>query len=356
MKKICFVSYTNLYLVPYIKNYIACLEGTCDVIVWNRHDVKDYFDKCNIIEYSKVIKDNQSSKLKKIKAYLGYTRFVRQHISNNKYDVIIFLQSVGALFCTDMLLRKYKSRYIIDVRDYSIEGNMILKKIEGILFDYSCLNVISSKGYCHFLPKNKTYQLVHNYFEIDPTDIKDFKIREKPKIPLRLSYIGLIRFHNQNKKIIDLFSNDERFIVSFIGKNANELSDYISKKSSKNIILIDQFSPEETLKFYKRTDAILNVYGNNTPLLDYALSNKLYYAATLNIPIIVSKGTYMEKISLQNGFGFVLDFEDINIKEKLIEYILNRDMDVFEKKCDIFMKNVSVINADFSKKIKEIIN
>lgn len=104
------------------------------------------------------------------------------------------------------------------------------------------------------------------------------------------------------------------------------------------------------MKFYKRTDAILNVYGNNTPLLDYALSNKLYYAATLNIPIIVSKGTYMEKISLQNGFGFVLDFEDINIKEKLIEYILNRDMDVFEKKCDIFMKNVSVINADFSKK------
>lgn len=94
----------------------------------------------------------------------------------------------------------------------------------------------------------------------------------------------MIRYQDRNKKIIDLFNNDDRFQNHFIGKNAFELKDYITERHIKNVRLVDQFPTEKTLDYYAVTDAILNVYGNHTPLLDYALSNKLYLLQLLPYP------------------------------------------------------------------------
>lgn len=124
----------------------------------------------------------------------------------------------------------------------------------------------------------------------------------------------MIRYQDQNKKIIDLFNNDDRFQNNFIGKNAFELKDYITERHIKNVRLVDQFPTEKTLDYYAVTDAILNVYGNHTPLLDYALSNKLYFATALAIPILISKDTFMEKVSLENDFGFVVDFANTKVQ------------------------------------------
>lgn len=194
----------------------------------------------------------------------------------------------------------------------------------------SKLNVISSEGYKAFLPQGRRYILVHNYSDVSVEIIKEFG-KKTQNTPLRLSYIGLIRFQEQNKKIIDLFANDKRFLLQFIGKNAMELEEYVTTHHIENVRLIDQFPSDKTMDFYRNTDVILNAYGNHTPLLDYALSNKLYYAAALRLPILVSKDTYMEKIAVEGGFGFTLDIDDISIKEKFISWINGLDRIEFEK-------------------------
>lgn len=354
MKKICFVSYGNLYLAPYLKNYIDILGEDCDILVWNRHNMKEKYGMCNLYSFSYEVNDNTSRKISKLIGYIKFTLFVGRHLIRKEYDRIIFLQSIGGICNSILLLLKYRNKYIIDVRDYSIEGSHILRYIEKMVINSSLLNVISSEGYKKFLPNNVKYLLVHNYSPIPSLYLEEFHSRErKYSYPIRLSYIGLIRFQEQNKKIIDLFANDNRFVINFIGKNALELLEYIESKKIRNVKLKDCFPPEKTLEYYKETDAILNVYGNNTPLLDYALSNKLYYAAALHIPILVSKNTFMEKKAVEGGFGFTLDFDDEEIKDKLAIYMLNMDRDKFGKACDIFMKQVKQDNQVFSNEIRK---
>lgn len=354
MKKICFVCYGNLYLAPYIKNYLESVNSKCDVIVWNRHSMQEISEH-NIITYNAPTDDNVKSKYKKLKGYIGFSFFTIRQLVKINYDVVIFLQSVGAICTAPLLLTKYRKKFVIDVRDYSIEGNFVLKYLEGLLMDCSKLNVISSEGYKSFLPKGKQFCLVHNYSEIDNGVIDEFQNRPI-HYPIRLSYIGLIRFQEQNKKLIDLFANDSRFQLQFIGKNAFELKKYIEERGVQNVLLIDQFPSDKTLDYYKQTDAILNVYGNHTPLLDYALSNKLYFAAALRIPILVSKDTYMEKKAVNGGFGFAIDFDDVEMKDKLYSYLTKRNKEELFQSCDKFMLGVRKDNQIFLETIKKILN
>jgi len=352
--KICFIVYCNLYLTPYIENYLNVFTNEdCDIICWNRHGIEESRVGCQVISFNKSSKDNHDSKLKKILGYIQFSSFVKQRLSKYNYDLVICLQSIGGVCNVRVLLKHYKKKYIIDIRDYSIEGIPIIRNIEYKLLKNSCMNVISSNGYKHFLPKDCHYQLVHNYTDID-CEIRKRIISRERKPPYALSYIGLIRFQEQNKRIIDLFANDNRFTINFIGKNALELQSYVTERNIKNVNLVDQFPPEQTLNYYAQTDAILNIYGNHTPLLDYALSNKLYYAAALHIPILVSKDTYMEKISIESGFGIAIEFGDSNIKDKLYKYIVGTNQDDFAKQCDSFITKVNNDNILFSKALYNI--
>lgn len=346
--KICFVVYGNLYLAPYIQNYLDVYSNEdCDIICWNRHGVEETREGCNVLSFNSDMSDNKASKVKKLLGYFKYTKFVRKNLKQKDYDLVILLQSIAGVFNARTLLKKYKNKYVMDVRDYSIEGIPIIKNREFKLLRHSRLNVISSEGYKNFLPKDCEYLLVHNYSKVDET----FRTQMANKVyqaPFVLSYIGLIRFQEQNKKIISLFANDNRFKVRFVGKNALELKPFIEENGITNVDLIDAFPPQQTLDFYAQTDAILNVYGNHTPLLDYALSNKLYFSAALSMPILVSKDTFMETISVNNGFGFVLDFEDPDIKDKLFTFMSQCDRQVFKANCDAFIEKVQKDNAHFA--------
>src|SRR5699024_3357369 len=97
---------------------------------------------------------------------------------------------------------------------------------------------------------------------------------------------------------------------------------------------------------YSEADAINNIYGNKTLSVKYALSNKLYIAALLKIPIIVSSETYMEEVIRKYKLGFVLDIENKESKDALNMYLENYDRNELINSCDEFLKDV---NKDIDK-------
>ncbi|HFU4214690.1 TPA: capsular biosynthesis protein, partial [Streptococcus suis] len=123
----------------------------------------------------------------------------------------------------------------------------------------------------------------------------------------------------------------------------------IDENNIKNVKLLDTFKPEDTLKLYQETDLILNLYGNKTPLLDYALSNKLYYAATLYKPILVCPETFMEKMVKKYNIGYSLSLEKEDEKDALFDYIKKLDRKKFILNCDKFMHKVNFENKLFEK-------
>lgn len=350
---ICFITLNNLYLCPYIEKYISLTTTNYDIISWNRHNLIENNNAMSFYQFKCSLGEG-SSKVKKLIGYLRFKRYASKIIKGNNYRLVILLQtSVGILLYRD-LIRKYKNRYIIDIRDYTFENNRIFYKLEKKLIHNSRKTVISSEGYKEFLPQYE-YILVHNDIHIDQKTIDSFREKKQNSGTLRISYIGLIRFHDQIKKIIQKCKDDNRFILRFIGKGSLLLKNFCDEFDVTNVELVDRFPPEETLNYYFSTDIINNLYGNDTPLLDYALSNKLYYAAKLGIPILVCKNTFMEKISKEYGFGYSFDLNDPLACDNLFAFYNSINWTEFFNSCDKFITRVNYENQIFNEQIGTIL-
>lgn len=302
----------NVYLTPYLRFYTSILEEIhydYSVVYWDKNNNEIIEDE----RYVSFSSDN-TNKFGKIIGYLKYRKFVMDIFEKRDFDVIIPLHAIVSFIFYPLLIKLYKNRYIYDVRDYSYERFCLFRLVQKKLVKLSLINIISSEGYKNFLPKAE-YFITHN---IPITDLSAYKQTEnKTTLPIQISYIGLIRFMEQNKRIIQFFKNDKRFHINFIGTNAETLQPYCKENGVENVTLIGTFNPTDTLSYYNKTDLIMNLYGNHTPLLDYALSNKLYYAASLHKPILVCEDTFMETISEKYDIGFTLRMSDLDEKEKL---------------------------------------
>ena len=346
MKAILILS-DNIYLTPYISVYTEIMNKlniSYDIIFWDKNEV----EKLNNYNYYRFFY-RSNNKFSKILGYIKFKSFVIKILKNNKYDIVIPLHMPIYLILGRYIIRNYKDRYIFDVRDYSYEKFLYFKKIETKLVNNSMINIISSDGYKKFLPLAQYF----NMNNVSMQNYEKYKQYNNSKIPIQISYIGLIRFMEQNKKIINFFKNDSRFHLNFIGTNANNLEEYCKEMNVENVTLIDTFPPQQTLDFYKKTDLIMNLYGNNTPLLEFALSNKLYYSALLYKPILVCNDTYMSNITQKYNLGFTLLLKDKGELDELFSYIINLNRHEYIESCDSFIENVNIEN---DKTIKEISN
>lgn len=356
-RKICFISLDNIFLVPYFNNYKEILKNNeYDLIFWNKNTdgKKDNFNleqKGKVYSFNYKILGNEN-KLYKFFGYIKFKNFVQKILKNKNYDRVILLQGQLTVLLATTLLKYYPNKYIVEIRDYFMENNKVYYYLEKKVLKKSRLCIISSEKYKKFLPK-LNYLIMHNF-----TNFENIKVGYKKNSKIVISNIGLIRFNEQNLKFINLFQGDSRFKIRFIGKGANYLKNLAQNKNYnlENIEFIDNLFPEETQKYIEETDLIFNLYGSNTPLLDYALSNKLYYSAQFLKPILVCKGTAMEDISVKKySFGFTFNMENENEKERLYNYYKNIDLKLLKENCDKFLKKVEEENSRTILEIKKFL-
>lgn len=346
---------TNIYLSPYFEKYISIIDCDYDIVYWNRHNMEEKTNAQNQYAFNYFL-DEDKGKISKLVGYIKFRSFAKKILQRSHYDGVVVLTTSVGILLRSVLRKNYCNKYIVDIRDYTLENNFLYLEFEKKLIDDSAFTVISSRGYLEFLPKNENYILTHNNSNINEEQLQRFKNRNKNGSPIVISYIGLIRFHDQNKRIIDMFGGDDRFVLRFIGKDAFTLRGYCKERMAENVELIDWFPPERTLDYYYETDIICNLYGNHTPLLDYALSNKLYYAAMLHIPILVCPDTFMSEISIEYGFGYVLSLEKESEKDELYNYFRNINWDNFIQNCERFNKAVENDNFLFRNRIQVFVD
>lgn len=359
MKNFCIVSFCNIYVLPYANTYIDAIVNAgekCSLLFWDR-DAKngenDNYPNCEKIYYQKKITPD-SSETEKALGYFSALKFFRKIINRENFDGIIFLQTHAAVVCEDILRKKYMRSYIIDIRDYTWEGNKYYYKREKKAILNSYETVISSPAYARFLPKHE-YIIAHNYNPFSNEVIQKVRSRKIDNNLINISFVGTVRFIDMDKKILSLFANDERFCINYFGTGSEVLEQYCADNGIVNSKFHGAFSPEMTTSFYETTDLINNLYGNHNKFLDDALSNKLYHAAQFYMPILVCPETYMEEISLHYNMGFVLDVDDKSSPDKLYRWYSNVDRGKLKIGCDEFIHHVKNDNQSFYKMISHFI-
>lgn len=352
--KICLVGLTNIMEMPYIDKYIDLIDEEYDIIYWDRKLIDESNNASN--KYIMKLKtDVDASPVKKLYGYIKFRRFASKILKRNNYKGVILLTGNTAVLLSDVLLHKYNSKYIIDIRDYFKEHNKWYYEKQKKIIINSNKAIISSEAFKTFLPQHP-YVVAHNSQNINENEIAFYRSREKkPRNPIVISCIGTMRYFDEYKKVLNIFKNDVRFVIKFIGSGSNLLSNYCEENNIRNVFLQDRFNPEETLGFYFDTDMVLNIYGNNNPLVDYLLSNKLYYSAQLGIPIIVNKDTFMEEVVISNNFGFSFDFNNNNILDELYSYYNEINWETFYLDCDKYMDKVKKEDNIFISAVKDFL-
>ena len=353
--------------VPYVYNYFKIAEDCgreYDVVCWNRNGV-DAALLSNYIVYNHSTKDSYPM-LKKLREIYKFSRFVRKSIHGRKYDVVFTYTIADSLFFGFWLSRCYKRRFVFDIRDYSPLISMrfplrIIKKILGA----SAMNVISSDGFRKWLPDGYNYTLCHNT-DLDKvrlsTDNYNLRVSVKeenyiyPKrddSTLIIITIGMIRDYKANATLVEAFANKEDVELRFAGAGGEKLQCSFESERIKNVSFSGRYRKEEEDDLVRQADMI-NLFLPHTLNSDTCMGNRMYLAARLRKPIIVTDNSWQAEVVKKYNIGVCVEWGD-NLYSKITGYWNNLDWIAFDAGCNAFLKKVQNDMNVWESKVRNII-
>jgi len=330
--------YTQLFEDNDISYNIICTDRYNSGI--NREKVLSYSIPTNI------------NKLKKIYYFLKFHNWAKKIIGNN-YDFIVVWNENTALLFFDLLLKKYKKKYCVNIRDVDFLNQRLLNIIRSKVIKNSRFSTYCSTAKLDF-PKNYNYVLMRSInLDILKSVPKKENIREKNK-PIRIVYIGKVRFNDANEEIIKSFGNDKRYELWFIGSGSEELKKFESRYN--NLHLVGSYEPEETANYLANADVINSYFGTKVLGYERMSSIRFSYAPYIHIPVIVGVNTNMENEG--NKYGFAYGYGNCSIDEEadnFYEWYSKIDFDKFVSGCEKYCLDAKKTDERFVKLVEEII-
>lgn len=353
--KVCILSAVNIRHMTLISLYTDRLKKAgieYDIIYMDKYGEDEYFEASNKYIFKNIIKQSQPKIIKALR-YLRFRSYAIPILKRNKYDFIIVWNDVAIFMFADYLVKSWKGKYCLNIRDYSyqIKFKLLFNRFEKAIKN-SKFATISSDGFKAFLPK-------HDYIQVHSLNMQVLK-NIKPRVsfqaedkPIRIGFLGYVRFFELNKKLLDIFKNDNRFELHYYGTHANVLKEYAFINEIKNTEFHDTFPVSETNLFLEKIDLINNLYGNNSVSLKYALSIKLYHGTYNRTPVLVNSETWGEKVVNKYGIGYVVGEISPKMKDDIFNWYRSLDFNYFNYGCERFLNKIELDNSVFNSKFQE---
>ena len=356
--KVAIVSIVNVKHMTLISLFTDILKKRnidYDLIYIDKYGINETVDAKNSFKMRLDIKSNDN-KLKKIIKYSRFRKYIKKVLRNEEYDLLIIWKSETAYLIFDLLLTKYKDKFVYSIRDYAKDNYFPINIIQNKLTKRSSMNIISSPKFLEFLPPNSNYYFVNS---INPKLLNELVPKSSPKKidrPLNICFIGYVRFIENDKKLMMELKNDKRFKLQYFGAGAEQLRLFAEKNEILNTEFIDSFDATETSKFLQSADIINNLYGNQNTALDTAISIKFYYSILLQIPILVWKGTYMEEITHDLRNSFIFDGEYSNLGDRLFEWYTSINWQDLQANSKRYLSETIRLNKKFEIEFERLVN
>lgn len=338
----------DLKYCPYLKRYEEILEKDSieyEVLFWNRSN--DRYDCENYISYNRY-SALKKSKLSKLKEFMFFRKWLIKMLDKKRYEKLIILSTLSGMLIAEKLIREYSGKYLFDIRDYSYERILPFFLEEKRLIEAAALTVISSKGFCSFLPKNKNYILMHNISECRKRESESFRPVNGKMI--NVVWLGIVRYFEQQKELINSLSRDGRFSLLFYGEGTELeiFKKYVQENSLQNVHFYGSYDNADKAELLKKADIINNCYIVKMGT-KYAVSNKFYDGVFYHIPQLVEPGTYKAKLVEEYGVGVALDPKEKSFADRLYGYYIDLNRDEFNTSC-IKLKYLLLEEEKYSRK------
>lgn len=294
--KVCIIGIQNIKhmtLISMYTEYFKKNEVKYDIIYIDKYGVNEDTGAENVYKFNGMdskYKGNIGKLLKSIRFKI-YTENI---LKNNSYDFIVVWREQTAFMFSFFLKRYYKGRYSVNIRDLWDLQNKILTYGIKIAVQNSAFNTVSSEGFIKYLPDAK-YLMIHSANK--KILMNGFEVGEKKEMPIKITYIGTLRFYDYCVNLIKAFNNDDRFVLEFIGQGSEEIEKYCNENNYINVLCSGAFSPEDTNDKLKGTHVINCAFGTKKLAERMLTPIRFYYAVSANIPVLTAEGTWLDELA-----------------------------------------------------------
>lgn len=346
----------DLYVCPYLHRYTDECDANniqYEFLFWNRSGEK--LDLPENYIYFDMQSDEEQFFATKAIDFLKYRHWLKKQLKEKKYQKLIILSTLSGIILCDVL-KKYKSKYIFDIRDYSYERIKPFYLIEQKIIENSAYTAISSPGFKSFLP-NYDYVIIHNMQRNESVIRGDFK--KKPYgSSLNIVWNGTMRYFNHQKRIIESLANDDRFVVYYhgTGPELEQYKNFVNANNIKNVFFTGRYDNSQKRELLKDADILNNSYwiDNENEVL-YAVSNRYYDGLIYRIPQLVEANTYKTSICEENKIGIGLDPRNNNFADLLYEWYFSVNEHLFGERCESLLVDAIKDDENATSKLRSFI-
>ncbi len=319
-----------------------------DVIFWNRAGVSNTAQNTNEKEITITCRNGRIGKLVD---FLFWRLKILKLLKGAKYEYLIVLSTMPAVLLSGFILKKYKERYLFDIRDYTLEQNIIFSQIITMLVKHSDFTTISSAGFMQWLKPSPKIVPNHNITNYTDGFNKEIRLRRAGKVIF--TFVGNIRLDRQTEAALLNLKNSTRYVSGFVGRilPSCNIKKFCQDNNITNVYFGNQFSNADKAAIYRDVDIINAIYANESvnirPADSTPLPNRVYDAALYQCPIVASSGTYLAELIQKYDLGFSVDGFDTDLERQFDAYIDSFDEERFRAGCRRFLDYVLEEEAVF---------
>lgn len=328
--------------------YLTQKGADIEILCWDREN--KYIDKpVEIIEKIKIVrffeKSEYGSGVKQIFKLLKFKKQCKKYLQTEgiEYEYMHCHDLDGML--VGYLIHKPSTKLVFDMHEFYNSGSyakiyFIIKRLLKFLQNksYKIIHVNNKQTEEMTLRNKEKLIYLPNY----PEESKFEKINHIPDEKIRITYAGYVRHLIPMSNLIKAGKELKNIKISIHG--SGEILEDLKEiaKESKNVELTGNYEHNEISKFYANADIVYIVYNKGNPNDESALPTKFFEAIISGLPVIVAKGSLLEKKVKEYDIGFSVDGTDLNDVKTLLCQLQN-SREILEQK----RKNIELMKSKF---------
>jgi glycosyltransferase involved in cell wall biosynthesis len=152
-------------------------------------------------------------------------------------------------------------------------------------------------------------------------------VSQKSSLDFRLAYVGLLHIERGLRELLEVLSEHPDWSLELAGFGGDEARILELAEPLPNVRFHGRIDYDSALQLMYNADALIGTYDPAILNHRYASPNKLFEAMMLAKPIVVARGTNMDRIVERHTCGLVVPYGDLWALESAIDKLAsNRDL------------------------------
>ena len=289
--------FSSFPIPPRLKKIAALFGDNIQYVSWNRKNDPELNHHINTNEAIFTSKDAKFFNI------LRFRHFLKAIIRKEK-PAFIICRHWHTYFIAKTIIGKYKIIY--DVCDVPI--SRYIRSIEKKLISHNDVVVLASRFFRKFYNKCNTILLENrvNYQN---------KLEKSNSDKLRITFLGVIRYKDILKNLIDLCKEMKDIELTFYGygPDLEALQAYANEKKA-SVQFKGAYTQSDLPSIYSVSDVIWAAYPSKNENVKLAISNKYFETLAFETPGIFASNTMLGELIEEKKIGYVVNpysIEDI---------------------------------------------